>query len=123
MPADPRIEEYAKLLVEECVDVQPGWQVLVNSQPLGRPLVDEVCRQIALGGAYAIPRLSFSFAGNEPWIKAAPEELLGELPSIEVYTIENATASSQSWRPKTRATGRTSPRSACSSCRPPAART
>ena len=88
MPQDPRLERYARLLVEECVDVQPGWQVVVNSQPLGRPLVEEVCRQIALRGAYAIPRISFSFMGNEPWIKAAPEELLKKLPSIEVFAIE-----------------------------------
>ena len=24
---DPRVEAYARLLVERCVDVQPGWQV------------------------------------------------------------------------------------------------
>ena len=28
--ADPRIESYAKLLVETCLDVQPGWQVVVG---------------------------------------------------------------------------------------------
>ena len=26
---DPRDAQYARLLVEECIDVQPGWQVLV----------------------------------------------------------------------------------------------
>ena len=29
---DPRVEQYAKLLVETCVDVQPGWQVLVDGE-------------------------------------------------------------------------------------------
>ncbi len=24
-----RVDQYAKLLVETCIDVQPGWQVLV----------------------------------------------------------------------------------------------
>ena len=27
--ADPRIEQYARVMVEDCVDVQPGWQVVV----------------------------------------------------------------------------------------------
>ena len=31
---DPRIEAYAKLLVERSLDVQPGWQVWINSSPL-----------------------------------------------------------------------------------------
>ena len=33
---DPRDEQYARLLVEECIDVQPGWQVLVVAGVLGR---------------------------------------------------------------------------------------
>jgi Leucyl aminopeptidase (aminopeptidase T) len=41
---DPRDEQYANLLVETCVDVQPGWQVVVAASPLARPLLDEVCR-------------------------------------------------------------------------------
>ena len=27
--ADPRIEQYANLLVERCIDAQPGWEVVV----------------------------------------------------------------------------------------------
>ena len=93
MPNDPRIEQYARLLVEDCVDVQPGWQVIVGSQPLARPLVEEVCRQIARRGAYALPRIGFSSIlarSSEAWVKEAPEELLKELAPIEAYTTENA---------------------------------
>ena len=92
MPNDPRIEQYARLLVEDCVDVQPGWQVLVNSQPLARPLVEEVCRQIARRGAYALPRIAFSSAlsrSSEAWVKEAPEELLQKVAPIEAYAIDN----------------------------------
>ena len=53
---DPRDEQYAKLLVETCVDVQPGWQVVVAASLLARPLLDEVCRAIARRGAYALVR-------------------------------------------------------------------
>ena len=95
MTADPRIEQYARILVEDCVDVQPGWQVLVGSQPLGRPLVEEVCRQIGLRGAYALLRLGFSsvLRSSEAWVKAAPEELLKEMAPIEAYAIDNCDCS------------------------------
>ena len=43
---DPRVEKLAGLLVERCIDVQPGWQVLVMGHPGARPLLEEVCRQI-----------------------------------------------------------------------------
>jgi leucyl aminopeptidase (aminopeptidase T) len=45
MAGDPRVEQYARLLVEDCVGVQPGWQVLVRSQPLAKPLIDAVSRE------------------------------------------------------------------------------
>jgi aminopeptidase len=90
VPQDPRIEQYARLLVEKCVDVQPGWQVLVRSQPLARPLVEEVCREIARRGAYALLRLDFTSSGvTEAWLKEAPEELLKEIAPVEAHVIDN----------------------------------
>jgi aminopeptidase len=92
---DPRIESYARLLTETCVDIQPGWQVIVISTPLGRPLVEEVVRAIARRGAYALVRLTFSGATGlvDPgWIREAPLELVGELPSIERYAVEQMDA-------------------------------
>ena len=29
----PRIEQYARIMVEDCIDVQPGWQVVVVGGP------------------------------------------------------------------------------------------
>ena len=37
---DPRVDAYAKLLVEQCLDVQPGWQVVVSGGVLARPLIE-----------------------------------------------------------------------------------
>ena len=88
--ADARIQEYARLLVERCVDVQPGWQVLVVSMPLARPLVDEVVRLIARRGAYALPRLGFTLPVRESvWTKEAPEELVARIPDIEAYAWDH----------------------------------
>jgi len=87
--ADPRVEQYAKLLVERCVDVQAGWQVLVIGMPLGRPLVDEVVRLIARRGAYALVRLGFTLPANESvWTSEAPEELVAKTPRIETYQFD-----------------------------------
>jgi len=43
---DPRIDEYARLLVDRSVGVQPGWQVFVRTTPLARPLLEAVQEQI-----------------------------------------------------------------------------
>jgi aminopeptidase len=90
--ADPRIQEYARLLVERCVHVEPGWQVMVSATPLARPLLDEVLRCIARRGAYPITRISFHGVANIPWLAEAPEDLLDELAPIERYTLEHIDA-------------------------------
>ncbi|HEU0303954.1 MAG TPA: aminopeptidase [Gaiellaceae bacterium] len=84
---DPRLEQYASLLVERCVDVQPGWQVLVRSTPAARPLVDEIVSAIARRGAYALPRLAFR--RFSPWMAEAPTELLGTLSEIEAHEYDH----------------------------------
>ncbi len=100
MAADPRVEQYARVLVEQCVEVQPGWQVLVLSQPAARPLVEEVARQVARRGAYALLRLTFNTLGNLAWIQEAPEELLRELAPIEAHAIEHADCIVQIFAPE-----------------------
>ena len=65
---DPRDEQYARILVETCIDVQPGWQVVVVASPLAAPLLGEVCRAIARRGAYVLPR---------PFTRSAPSRRSG----------------------------------------------
>jgi aminopeptidase len=92
---DPRISQLATLLVERCLDVQPGWQVTVRSSPLARPLVEEAVRAIGRRGAYALPRYSYAperFRTDLEWAKVAPLELLSELPPIERYAVDTEDA-------------------------------
>jgi aminopeptidase len=86
--ADPRLASYASLLVDRCIDVQPGWQVLVRASPEARPLVEEVVAAIARRGAYALPRLSFSRTST--WVAEAPEELLAHVPQIDAHELDHA---------------------------------
>ena len=87
--SDSRVEQYAKLLVETCIDVQPGWQVLVTGGVLARPLLEEVSRVVARRGAYAIMRPSLNgYASNIAWLQEAPEELLDTPAAIESHVWE-----------------------------------
>jgi aminopeptidase len=90
---DPRDEEYAELLVGTCIKAQPGWQVVVGAQPLGRPLFDEVCRSLARRGAYVLPRI-FGELGGVPtaWIKEASDELLAKAAPLDERVFLEADA-------------------------------
>ncbi len=72
---DSRIQEYARLLVQRCLDVQPGWQVVISTSPLARELVHAAVTQIAERGAYALVRMNYSDISSA-WLKAAPLELI-----------------------------------------------
>jgi aminopeptidase len=90
---DPRVSEYARLLVERCLDVQPGSQVLVRTTVLARPLFEEIARLIGRRGAYVLPRIGFTLWPTDvAWASAAPVELLAELPSIERFDSDRMDA-------------------------------
>ena len=92
---DSRVDDYARLLVDRCVGVQPGWQVLVLSTPEARPIVQAVTREIAERGAYALLRLDFASEALpvcHQWTRFAPEELLHELPPIDQFAVQNMDA-------------------------------
>jgi len=90
---EPRVAEYAELLVGRCLDVQPGWQVLIRSQPAARPVLEEMMRLIAGRGAYPLLRLNHSmWPADEPWAETAPDELVGELSEIDLFASEHMDA-------------------------------
>jgi aminopeptidase len=97
---DPRIEEYARLLVERCVDVRHGDQVLLQAGVPARPLVEEVVRLVSRRGAYPLTRLSFSQGIDPNWALEAPEEILSTLPSIERHAFENVDVAIQIYAPE-----------------------
>jgi aminopeptidase len=92
---DPRVEQYARIMVETCVDVQPGWQVLISGGVLGRPLVEEVARQIARRGAYALQRVGFDGGTQNSttlWGRKAPLELLDTPAPLDAACMRGADA-------------------------------
>ncbi len=91
---DSRDRQLAELLVDTCVGVQPGWQVLVVGSPPGRPLIEEVVRVIAERDAYALLRVTFDESTITPraWTRVAPIERLAVPASIETHAMENCDA-------------------------------
>jgi aminopeptidase len=86
---EPRVTAYAELLVERCLGVRPGWQVLIRSQPAARPALEEIIRLVARKGAYPLLRLNFSlWPIDEVWAEVAPEELVAELSPIDLHAGE-----------------------------------
>jgi aminopeptidase len=87
------VTEYARLLVERSLDVQPGWQVLIRTQPEARPLVQELIRMIAERRAYPLLRMNWSlFPLDEPWAAEAPLDLVGAIAPIDQYASDNMDA-------------------------------
>jgi aminopeptidase len=90
---DPRVREYARLLVERSLDVQRGWQVLIRAQPAARPLIEELIRLVAERGAYPLLRMNFTlFPNDEPWASEAPLELVGEIAPIDLHASDHMDA-------------------------------
>lgn len=91
---DPRDRQYAELIVDGCLRVQPGWQVYVGGNPLARPLLEEVCAALARRGAYALLRVSFEgFAAQSlSWLANAPLELVAKPAGLTIHELENVDA-------------------------------
>jgi aminopeptidase len=90
---DPRVSEYSRLIVERSLGVQPGWQVLIRSNPGARPALEEISRLIARKGAYPLLRMNFSlWPFDEVWAAEAPAELVGELAPIDLFAADHMDA-------------------------------
>ncbi len=91
---DGRDRDYAELIVEGCLRVEPGWQVLVGGNPQARPLLEEVCGAVARRGAHALLRISFEgfVAQSLSWVTNASMELLSRPAALFVHELETADA-------------------------------
>ncbi|MBD0347670.1 MAG: aminopeptidase [Thermoleophilia bacterium] len=91
---DARVERYAELLLDTCLGVQRGWQVMVWSTPWARPLLEEVMKQLGERGAYPLLRLTFSggLVYHRAWLRHAPLEAISEPASVDVHALGHCDA-------------------------------
>lgn len=89
--SDPRLVQYAGLLVERCIDVQPGQQVLIRSTPVAEPLIAEVVRGIARRGAFPFVRLTMASI-SEAYLEEAAEEMLAKVAPFDRMLYEQCDA-------------------------------
>jgi aminopeptidase len=75
------VDEYARLLVDRSVGVQPGWQVLIRTTPLARPLVEAIVELIARRGAHPLLQMEWESIGG-PFAREAPLETLRTPPPL-----------------------------------------
>ncbi len=96
---DPRLDEYARLLVERSVKVQPGWQVVIRATPLARPLIEAIAEQVARRGAYPLLLLSFEQIGG-PFAREAPLDVLRVPAPLQKRVWEEMDALIAIWAPE-----------------------
>ena len=79
---DPRIENLAKLLVNYCVEVQPGDRVLLNGSIEAMPLVTETYRQVLRAGGHPLLQIQddslseiFFQESNDEQLQYIPEPM------------------------------------------------
>jgi aminopeptidase len=84
------------VLVDACLHVQAGWEVLVLGPPAARPLYDAIGGALARRGAYAVFQLSLGDstigALGRSWLREAPDELLQRPSSIQAHVLAGADA-------------------------------
>jgi aminopeptidase len=91
---DPRVERYAELLIDTCLGVEAGQQVLVWGMPLARPLIEAVTRGLARRGAYPLLRLTFGggLVYHRDWLRSAPLDRIAVPAPIDVHALETCDA-------------------------------
>lgn len=84
---DPRVERLAKLLVNYCVEVQPGDRVLLNGSIAAMPLVSETYRQIIRAGGHPLVLMEDD-ALSEIFFQESSDEQLQFIPEPRRQILE-----------------------------------
>ncbi|MFZ5856634.1 MAG: aminopeptidase [Chloroflexota bacterium] len=58
--ADPRVEKFAKILVEYCTKIKPGDRVLIEATTAAEPLVRAIYLKVLEAGGHPVPLVQFS---------------------------------------------------------------
>ena len=89
--ADARIEKFAEVVVEYCLEIKEGDVLLIRSETIAEPLIREAYRLAVRKGAY--PHISLSLPGQrEIFFKEAPDASLDWVSPLRVFEVEHIDA-------------------------------
>jgi aminopeptidase len=94
--ADPRVDAFARILVDYSVNIQPGELVYLRGIPASAPLTLAVYRRILERGGHPWLRIGLDEAA-EIMFKHGSDEQLDFVPGIERQIIEEFDASINIW--------------------------
>jgi aminopeptidase len=90
--ADPRVEKFAKILVEYCTRIKPGDRVLIEATTAAEPLVREVYLKVLEAGGHPVPLIQFPdmfFPGHEDLLMMRGSEAqLDFVPPLQKLAYE-----------------------------------
>lgn len=85
------LQKYARLLVDYCLDIQPGELLYIKSTTLAEPLVREIYRYAIQRGAHVEVQLSF-LEKNRIFVENASEEQLDWVSPVSLELMQKADA-------------------------------
>ena len=88
---DPRIERWAKTLVNYCLQVQPGQMVLLIASPVAEPLLAEVYRETLRAGGHPVTQI-YQLALEEIRLREANDEQLRWANPVSALLAEQVDA-------------------------------
>ena len=94
--ADPRVETYARILVDYSVNIQPGQFVVIEGNPEGAPLILAIYQRVLERGGHPWLQLGLDEAA-EILYKYASDEQLDYVPNVLYQLIEEVDARIAVW--------------------------
>lgn len=86
---DPRVEKFAKILVDYSARIVKGDRVLLEATDAAMPLVRELYKQVLEKGAYPVPMVWDFPAQDSAFLKYATDEQLDFVPPVHKMAYEN----------------------------------
>ncbi len=88
---DPRIQRWAKTLVNYCLSIQPGEMLAINATPAAEELIAEVCRETLRAGGHPTVNLTMPSV-SEVLLTEGSDEQIGWISPANRATVEHMDA-------------------------------
>jgi aminopeptidase len=93
---DPRIESFARILVDYCTRIIPGDRVYIETSTEALPMLQEVYKQVLQRGGHPYLQLEFP-EQRELYFEYMPDEPAAHLNELEAYAYERFEARIRLW--------------------------